>query len=585
MRQQVHQGEPAGAQLLGAVVRVVAHVGVQSVGVRHREGAYLKLPFGHLAAGTGGQGEAFHPGYGGLRLHNGQGNFLGSLVPGAAGGNADMRHAFLRQGLHLKAYQLVSGAVEMHPCRVAEQFHRAIGLQCHGNIFHALFQGEHVHRNAHLLAATQLAGQGGKDHKRTLHGNGLLGASECAVAGRHHHHAHAAYVLGQFHAERIGPIGRHGAGAEGEHHGVEAVVLARAAHGILVTADGSSRLQLAVPGADDLVVQVPGFYAQGFHLVHAGPRVRRLEGGEVQQAFVHKGQRIGHGTAVFLGHLDGEGFFRMQFFRHLHLRVQFGPGVLYQHTLHAVQPQRQVIHRRAVRLYQGDVYVQVGRHFRGDGKAPGCIRFREFHPFAAEYRTGIFQRNQRLGARSGGDINGGLVSYIIGRFVGGETEHGKGFRVLAARAAFVVRPVGQEFPPAHMTRVPVPHQQQVAAPIGLGNVDKYRYVLNGRGEDTAFYHIYGSSVYVGVQAVVMAAGPPPVPAHLEQYIFQYMAFYRTAFGIYHGNVGGVGLVRHQVLGLGQFDAHVGAVGGKGEGLGSKAFLAAFFLYGSNYKGL
>ena len=278
LRQEVHQGEAAGAELLGAVVRVIAHGGVEPVGIRHRECAHLQLSAGHFAAGAGGQGEALHPGYGGLRLHDGQGNFFAGLVPGSGGGHFHMRHALLRQGLHLEAHQLVSGACEMHPFRAVGQFYGAVGLDGYRNVFHAFLQGEDIHRHGNLFPAAQLARKGANHHERTLHGNGLLGTAEGAVVGRHHHHADAAHVLRQLHLDHIRALGRHRAGCKAQHHRVKAVVLAGAADGIFVTANGREGREPPVPGTHYVVVQVPGSDAQGFHLVHAGPRVRRLEG-------------------------------------------------------------------------------------------------------------------------------------------------------------------------------------------------------------------------------------------------------------------------------------------------------------------
>ncbi len=248
------------------------------MGVRNGECAHLELSFRDGPAHPGGQGEAFHARYPGLRVHNGQGYLFAGLVACAGSAYPHMCNAFFSQRAQFKAHQLVTGAREMQPLHALCELHGAIGLQGNGDVLDALFQGEDIHRHGNLFPAAQLARKGANDHERTLHGNGLLGTAEGAVVGRHHHHADASHVLRQLHLDHIRALGRHRAGCKAQHHRVKAVVLAGAADGIFVTANGREGREPPVPGTHYVVVQVPGSDAQGFHLVHAGPGVRCLEG-------------------------------------------------------------------------------------------------------------------------------------------------------------------------------------------------------------------------------------------------------------------------------------------------------------------
>ena len=553
------------------------------MGVRNGEHAHLKLSFRDGPAHPGGQGEALHARYPGLRVHNGQGHLFAGLVVCAGSAYPYMRHAFFSQRAKFKAHQLVTGAREMQPLHALCELYGAIGLHGNGDVLDALFQGEDIHRHGNLFPAAQLARKGANHHERTLHGNGLLGTAEGAVVRRHHHHADAAHVLRQLHLDHIRALGRHRAGCKAQHHRVKAVVLAGAADGIFVTANGREGREPTVPGAHYVVVQVPGSDAQGFHLVHTGPGVRCLEGRQIQQAFVHNGQRIGHGPAVFFRYFEGEFLFRMQFFRQLELRNQPGPRVLHPHALYPVQAQREVVERVGVGLHQGNVHVHVGSHFRRNSKAPGRVFLREGHPLAAEHPSCVLQRHQRPGTRGGRNVHGSLLAHGVGGLVRRETEHGEGLRILTAGAAFVVRPVHQELRSADVTRGGVTRQEKVFAPIVLGNIHMQHNVLDGRCQGSLHHHLHGVAVHVGIQPL-SADVPPPVPAHLIQDILQRMAFHGTAFGIDHGQADGLVPVCFQVLALRQLDAHVGAVRGEGEGLGGEALVAALFFYGGDHKG-
>ena len=229
------------------------------------------------------------------------------------------------------------------------ELHGAIGLDGYRGFLYIVFHGEDIHRNADVFAAAQHARQGGHHHERILHRDGLHGVAIGAVVTGDEHHAHAANVLGQLQFQDIGALFQR-PGCLEQHHRVEAVVLAGVTDGILVTADSRQRRELPAESADHLVEEVPGLHPQGLRLVHLAPGIRGLEGRDVQQAFIHDGQGIGHGPTLLFLHLHQEGLFRMQRGGHFQHRLQVRGRVLHLHALHAVQAQRKVVHCVAVRL-------------------------------------------------------------------------------------------------------------------------------------------------------------------------------------------------------------------------------------------
>ena len=400
----------------------------------------------------------------------------------------------------------------------------------------------------------------------------------------HHHHADAAHVGGDGQFHHVGALGNRTRLLE-QHHGVEAVVLAGTHHIVLVTADGGQRRELAAEGAHHLVVQVPGAHSQGLGLVHLAPGIRSLEGREVQQTLVHKGQGIGHGPAVFLAHLHGELLVRVQHLRQGNHGLQMGGRVLHFHALNAVQAQREVVLRAAVRLYQRNVHIDVRCHFGRYGKGIGSIFLGKGHPFALQHGAGILQGNQGPASLGGGQVHGGFLPGLVGRLVRRESNHGEGFRVPAVGTAAEVGPVNGHKAAAGVAGGLVPGQYQVAAPIRIVYADAESHIVGsagGKGAGGNLFH--GTAVHIGIQ-VSSRIVPPPVPAGLVHGIFHRMALDALARGIHHGQFHGLVLVCFQKLSFGHFDAHVGAVGGVEEGFGGEALISAGLFHAGHHKGL
>ena len=579
----MQEGEAPGTQLFTAVVRVIPHLDIEAAGVEGREAGELEGAGLQLQGSAGREGEVFGQGDFRVGVLDIQGDAFAGLVALGAGAHLDAGGALGILGLHGKVDELVSLGGEFHLLgRGTGEGHGTFGLDGDFGLVHVVFHGEHVHRNGHLFTAAQHARQGGHQHERILHGNGLFRIAEGAVVTGDQHHAHAAHVHGKLEFEDVRAL-QEGLGRKGEHHRVEAVVLAGIAHGILVTADGGQRREAAAEGADHLVVEVPGVYAQGFAAVHLGPRVRSLEGGEVQQAFVHDGQGIGHGLAALLGHLYGEFFFRTDNLGKAQDRLQMAFRVLHQDALHAVQAQRKVVHGRAVRLQERHMHIDIGRHGRLHGEAPGRVFLSGAHPFAADNAGSVLQRNQGLSALGGGNEYGGRLAGFVLLLVGGEAEHGEGFGILAACAALIVSPVGGERASAHVAGLLVAHQDEVSAPFLVAHLEGDDAVLRTGSEGAGEDGLHGVAAHVGVQ---VAAGvvPPPVPAGLEHAVFHLVALEALALGTHYRNAEAVLLAGFQVVSLGKTDAHIGAEGREGNGLRGETFVSAGLCHGGDDKG-
>ena len=274
----------------------------------------------------------------------------------------------------------------------------------------------------------------------------------------------------------------------------------------------------------------------------------------------------------------------MNHIRQLDHRLQVGSGVLHLDTLHTVQAQRQVVGRLAIRLQQAHLYVDVGGHLRGYREGPGGILRADGNPFAADDAAGVHQLHQRLGAGRRGDEHGGLLTHLVGGFIGGEGDHGEGLGIPSVGAAAVLGPVHGEGGTAHVTGGEVLGQDDVSAPGGIVYLEGEGGILRTHGENATLHFLYGAAVHVGVQA---AAGvvPPPVPAGLVHGVFHLVALHALAGGIYHCQFEVMCLVGFQILAVRDAYAHIGAVRGVGDGFGGETLISAGLFYGSDHEGL
>ena len=582
--QERNQREAAGAQLLPALVGVILHIEVPGAGIRGREACELQKAAAYLPAFAGLEGETGYRRNLGLGIPNGEGDGLRSLVAAAGGFYGNVGHAFFTGSLQAEGDQPVSlGGEGKFLRRGSFQLHRAVHLHGNGGFLHAVFHRKHVHRQLALLSRSQHARQGGHHHQGVLHGHRLVGTAEGAFVPGHHHHADAAHVGRKLELEHVSVlIGR--PGLQEQHHGVEAVVLAGRYHILLVSTDGSQGREFAAEGTHHLVVQVPGLDAEGFAAVHMVPGIGRLEGRQVQKAFIHEGEGVSHRPAGLFGHLHGELLVRMQHLREGYHGLQMRGGVLHLHALDAVHPKRKVVLRGAVRLQQGYVYIDIGSHIGLYGKLEGGVLLGKGYPFSPEDAAGILQRNQGLTALGGRDVHRSFLTHPVGGLVGRDGEHREGFRVLPVGAAPVFGPVYGYEGSAHVAGGKVPGQDEVVAPVRIIHAEVETGIFPGGGEGSGSDFGDGCAVHVGVQ---FSSGivPPPVPAGLEDSVFNLVAGYSLAPGIHHRQLHGLVLVRLQIVSFRYLDTYIGAVGGVGKGFGGEALVSSGLLHAGDHEGL
>ena len=135
------------------------------------------------------------------------------------------------------------------------------------------------------------------------------------------------------------------------HHGLETVHdRFRAFVQRIVAADTEQLLDTAAISANHVVIQIPCIHAQRFPGVKRLPRLRRTETGQVQQALIHDRQRVSHLLSILLG--DGYGIrgIRFQLGGRLDNRGQMALRRSYRERDHAIQADRQIVLRNAMRL-------------------------------------------------------------------------------------------------------------------------------------------------------------------------------------------------------------------------------------------
>ena len=155
--------------------------------------------------------------------------------------HGNVGHAF-SISFEAKTYEFISltGEAELLG-RGADNTCGTIGLDGYRSLLNAVFHCKDVDRNLYLLSVPKDAGKGGDNHQWILNGDGLFSVSVSALMCGNEHYAYASNVHGKFQFQNVRSLGLEGPGFQEQHGGVEAVVLAGALYGILVTADSGKR--------------------------------------------------------------------------------------------------------------------------------------------------------------------------------------------------------------------------------------------------------------------------------------------------------------------------------------------------------
>ena len=155
----------------------------------------------------------------------------------------------------------------------------AVGLDGNGGFLNSVFHCKHVDGHLNLFSVSKDAGKGGDNHQRVLDDDCFFCVAVCAVMGCNKHYAHAAHIHGKFQFQNIRSFSLESSGLQEQDGRIEAVVLAGAGYGVFVTAYCRQRGKFCAVCSNNLIIEVPGFYAKGFRFVHPAPGIRRFESG------------------------------------------------------------------------------------------------------------------------------------------------------------------------------------------------------------------------------------------------------------------------------------------------------------------
>jgi len=233
-------------------------------------------------------------------------------------------------------------------------------------------------------------------------------------------------------------------------------------------ADTQDRGELSGVCTDDIVEHVPGADAQCLAAIHGLPRLRGPECRDVQQPLVHDGQRIAHRLVVAFVDPDRKFPLGKDLISDLDLRVKNRATVNDLGTLHAVHPDRQVVYGLGVRLQQGGVHIEIGRHIPGYPQPVGrLLLVRKPCPAARQHTRPVFHREKHPPSRRSGQIDRRQVADFVVSLVQGEREHGCGRWIALARVPAPVGPVDVDFPARGVAAPDIADKNEVFAPRGI----------------------------------------------------------------------------------------------------------------------
>ena len=183
-----------------------------------------------------------------------------------------------------------------------------------------------------------------------------------------------------------------------------------------------------------------------------------------------------------------------------------------------------------MRLQEGDVQVDVGRHLRRDVEGIARI-FPVFYlyPFAAEHGRAVFDGYQRMSSGGGGDEGGSFVTRFIRLLIQRESQHLHVVGVGLGGASTPLRPVDVDGATRGMSAFLILDIDEVAPPFGIVDAEGEAGFSRLGLQLTAGNRRDGAVVDVGAERF-LAVLPPPAPIHLIYFILQLGAIRRFAVG-------------------------------------------------------
>ena len=296
------------------------------------------------------------------------------------------------------------------------------------------------------------------------------------------------------------------------HHGLEAVHdRFRAFVQRIVAADTEQLLDTAAVSANHVVIQIPCIHAQRFPGVKRLPRLRRTETGQVQQALIHDRQRISHLLSILLGDGDGIRGIRFQLGGRLDDRSQMALRRSYRERDHAIQADRQIVLRDAMRLQKGDIDVSVRLHIFRHIQSHGRLFI-----LARMFRQGkdthaVLYTDNRTASFRGREGDYHLFAGRITILIGLETKHRGGLAAIGVTSALIIRPVEITHHSRRVLTLLIFHGDEIRSPLLIRKRELERTpAVPIRTDGKCLYRLIVGIRYVIGQTATVGV-PPPIP--------------------------------------------------------------------------
>ena len=179
-----------------------------------------------------------------------------------------------------------------------------------------------------------------------------------------------------------------------------------------VTTDGVDRAQLTAEGINDASVVVPRAHAQSLLAVEVTIRIRGLEIGQTEDAFVDDGQGVGHGLSGGFAHLHVNLLLGVGGLGDLDVGLQLQLFVLHLHRHHAIETDGQVV-VGIMRLNQCYVDVHIGNHFLSGGDFHLAFLAEVLHQHVLQHTVVGFHGDESLGFLVGGEGDDDLLTHLV----------------------------------------------------------------------------------------------------------------------------------------------------------------------------
>ena len=304
---------------------------------------------------------------------------------------------------------------------------------------------------------------------------------------------------------------------------------------LAVTADGKQTIEHGAIGPGDIIVDVPGRHAQRLPLIEVMPRIRRPKAGQPQKTVVDDRHCISHRPPGSLTHAERGGFIGREHLRQIENRCDMGSWVRHLDRNDPIHADRQIVQRLQMRLQEGHVDVDIGRHFLRGGERVACNFPHALDPVGANHLRPRLDAHQRTTGRCGGNRYGDLLSGNVGLLVRLQRQDCRTPGSILARPPRPAGPVDVDGLAGAVTTCGIPRQDQIPPPRrvvdlefpGGMSVHEFNEVTRDGGR--------AGCVRVAGE-VVLSTGPPPPPVDFVQRHANRAAVDGIAAGIHEHDV-------------------------------------------------